>query len=140
MLAGFSLALVVVIAQDPAHFRWPGVTLAALIVPIFCLLYAVRVGARARGISDKEDRGYAVYDQLSRRTFLMYGIGICALWACIAMTTAPPAPGGRETAFHWVAFVLAIVAGVIEAVWNTFRLLARSQEETSTASIVQLPS
>jgi hypothetical protein len=40
LLAGFSLALVVVIAQDPTHFRWPGATLAALIVPY--LLPALR--------------------------------------------------------------------------------------------------
>src|SRR6201997_3110896 len=47
VLAGFSLALVGVIAQDPTHFRWPGATLAALMIPIFCLLYVARVGTRA---------------------------------------------------------------------------------------------
>jgi hypothetical protein len=130
VLAGFSLALVGVIAQDPAHFRWPGATLAALMIPIFCLLYVARVGTRARGISVVDGRSSAAYDKLSRRTSLLFGTGICALWACIAMTAAPPLSGGQETAFRWVAFALAIAAGMVEAGW-TFRLRARNQKETS---------
>ena len=94
VLAGFSLALVGVIAQDPTHFRWPGATLAALMAPIFCLIYAVRVGTRAR-LSALRGRRDA-YHVLSRRTFLMYGIGISSLWACIGMTAAPPVSGGRK--------------------------------------------
>lgn len=130
VLAGFSLALVGVIAQDPTHFRWPGATLAALMIPIFCLLYVARVGTRARGITVADKRSYAAYNVLSRRTSLLFGIGICALWACIAMTAAPPLSGGQETAFRWVAFALAISAGIVEAGW-TFRLRAPNQEEPS---------
>jgi hypothetical protein len=114
VLAGFSLALVGTIAQDSTHFRWPGATLAALMAAIFCLIYAVRVGTRARGIASGDaDHLYAVrlgtrarlsalrgrrdaYHVLSRRTFLMYGIGISSLWACIGMTAAPPVSGGRK--------------------------------------------
>jgi len=131
VLAGFSLALVGVIAQDPTHFRWPGATLAALMIPIFCLLYVARVGTRARGITVTDRRSYGAYGVLSRRTSLLFGIGICALWACIAMTAAPPLSGGQETAFRWVAFALAIAAGIVEA-WWTFSLRARDQEETSS--------
>jgi hypothetical protein len=155
VLAGFSLALVGVIAQDPTHFRWPGATLAVLMAPIFCLLYAVRVGTRVRGIASGDAEGlYAVrvgtrarplsfgestYEILSRRTFLMYGIGISSLWACIGMTAAPPDSGGREMAFRWVAFALAIAAGIVEAGWSILRLRARGQEETSVA-IMDPPS
>jgi hypothetical protein len=122
VLAGFSLALIGVIAQDPTHFRWPGATLAALTIPIFCLLYAVRVGARARGIAGETNYDKKVYEILSRRTVRMYGIGICSLWACIAMTVAPPLSGEREVAFRWAAFALAIAASAVEAVWTTSKL------------------
>lgn len=124
VLAGFSLALVGVIAQDPTHFRWPGATLAALMVPIFCLLYAVRVGARARGIIGETDYDKEAYEILSRRTVRMYGIGIGSLWACIAMTVAPPLSGEREAAFRWAAFALAIAASVVEVVWTISKLLS----------------
>jgi len=132
VLAGFSLALVGVIAQDPTHFRWPGATLAALMIPIFCLLYVARVGTRARGITVVDRGSYATYDILSRRTSLIFGVGICSLWACIAMTAAPPLSGGQETAFRWVAFALAIVAGIVEAQW-TIRL-GRNLKDTSWAA------
>jgi len=122
VLAGFSLALVSVIAQDPTHFRWPGATLAALTVPIFCLLVAVRVGARARGIAGETKYAEEAYEILSRRTVRMYGIGICSLWACIAMTVAPPLSGEREAAFRWAAFALAIAASVAEVVWTASKL------------------
>jgi hypothetical protein len=139
LLAGFSLALVGVIAQDPTRFRWPGVTLAALMVPIFFLLYAVRVGARARGIVDETNYGYNEYDALSRRTIRMYGIGICSLWVCIAMTVAPPLLGGQEVVFRWVAFALAIAASVIEAGWTIFKLRAHALAEATYAEL-ELPS
>jgi hypothetical protein len=130
VLAGFSLAMVGVIASGPAHFRWPGATLAALMIPIFCLLYVARVGSRALGIVVADRGSYVAYDVLSRRTSLLFGIGICALWACIAMTAAPALSGGQETAFRWVAFALAIAAGIVEA-WWTFRLRAHNPKETS---------
>lgn len=129
VLAGFSLALVGVIAQDPTHFRWPGATLAALMFPIFCLLYVARVGSRAQGITVADKRSFVAYDVLSRRTSLLFGIGISGLWACIGMTAAPPLTGGQETAFRWVAFALAIAAGIVEAGW-TLRLRASNQKET----------
>jgi hypothetical protein len=135
LLAGFSLALVGVIAQDPTHFRWPGATLAALMVPIFCLLYAVRVGARARGIYGEKTYDYEAYDKLSRRTIRVYGIGICSLWACIAMTAAPPLSGGREAAFRWVAFALAIVASMVEAGWTISKLRAHALAEIILAEL-----
>jgi hypothetical protein len=127
VLAGFSLAMVGVIASGPAHFRWPGATLAALMIPIFCLLYVARVGSRALGITVADTGSYGAYDVLARRTSLLFGIGICALWACIAMTAAPPLSGGQETVFRWVAFALAIAAGTVEA-WWTFRLRARPKK------------
>lgn len=127
LLAGFSLAMVGVIAQDPTHFRWPGAALAALMVPIFCLLYAVRVGARTRGI-DERTSGYPYYyNRLSRRTMLMYGIGICSLWGCIALTAAPPPSGGQEAAFRWAAVGLAIVGGLVEAGFTRYKLVAVHQ-------------
>jgi hypothetical protein len=52
----------------------------------------------------------------------MYGVGICSLWACIAMTAAPPVSGGQEAAFRWVAFVLAIAAGLAEAGFTIYKL------------------
>jgi hypothetical protein len=46
------------------------------------------------------------------------------------MTAASPLSAERETAFRWVAFALAITAGLVEAGW-TFRLRARDQDEAS---------
>jgi hypothetical protein len=87
-------------------------------VPIFCLLYAVRIGARARGLEEEIYGSGYYYRKLSRLTALTYGIGICSLWACIALTAAPPPSGGQEAAFRWVAFAIAIAASLVE-VWFT---------------------
>jgi hypothetical protein len=135
VLAGFSLALVGTIAQDPTHFRWPGATLAALTVPIFCLLFAVRVGARARGVAAEPNYDKEVYEILWRRAVGEYGIGISSLWACIAMTVAPPLSGEREAVFRWAAFALAIAASVGEAVWTTSKLWSPTLARIFTVEI-----
>jgi hypothetical protein len=131
VLAGFSLALVGIIAQDPAHFRWPGATLVALIVTIFCMIDTIRIWAATRNTPEMESfsdsslsaadlileqgRNRVRYRKRVLGISLRWGVGICSLWACIAMTAAPPVSGGRETAFRWVAFALAIAAGMWQA-------------------------
>ena len=137
LLAGFSLALVGVIAQDPTHFRWPGVALAALMIPIFCFLGAIRAGYRTKSalymLSDsaeaetklpdqgklrtqepREDRHHGSYLRWGYLTFFAFGAGLFSLWVCIALTVAPPTPGGQEAAVRWVAFAMAIAASIFE--------------------------
>jgi hypothetical protein len=144
LLAGFSLALVGVIAQDPTHFRWPGATLAALMIPIFCFLGTIRAGYRMmrkhstvsdlveaetrlseNNMTNDYDQGksrvleslekdYRSYVRWGYLTFFAFSAGLFWLWVCIAMTVAPPSSGVRETVFRWVAFAIAIAAGINE--------------------------
>lgn len=122
LLAGFSLALVGVIAQDPTNFRWPGIALVVLMIPIFCFLGAIRAGYRARSMLDAEsdlaeaEANHRRYLWWGYVTFLAFGAGLFSLWVCIAIIVAPPTSGGHEVAFRWVAFAMAIAASINELV------------------------
>lgn len=50
LLAGFSIAVIGVVAQAPSSFRLPGITLAILTITAILLVACIQVGFRARAV------------------------------------------------------------------------------------------
>jgi hypothetical protein len=138
LLAGFSLTLIGVIAQDPTNFRWPGATLVTLVITMSLLIASVQFGfhARARLYSAAEIRDWrpdffekkqdilaeqqrfheAQWELWADRARLTYNAAICILAVSLAMTVAP-SHGSKEVALRWSASALALAGGVAEVSW-----------------------
>jgi hypothetical protein len=146
LLAGFSLTLIGVIAQDPTRFRWPGQALVALVIAISLLIATVHFGFQARSylysaadvndwrpdffstlqdlMAEDQRRDYGKWESWDRRAGWAYDLAVCVLAAGIALVVAPPvfeSPrhplAGSETDYRWAAFGLAITAGVAQLAW-----------------------
>jgi hypothetical protein len=72
-LAGFSLASVVVIADGPEHFRWPGVAALALTIASVVLILAAQGSRRGAYYYERSTEGWR------RLIWAMYHGGIIAL-------------------------------------------------------------
>lgn len=115
LMAGFSLALLGVIAQAPSSFRWPGATLTVLAIVIMTLVTCVQFGFRGRAVlyskADIESwgrlstldgqaderlrarvqkRDMAEWRRWHRRSRLTYDVGIVVLIIGVALALAPP--------------------------------------------------
>jgi hypothetical protein len=138
LLAGFSLALIGVIAQDPSHFRWPGPALITLVIAISLLIATVHFGFQARSylysaadvrdwrpdflaaledvMATDQRRDYLHWERWDKRAGWTYDLAVCFLAAGIALVVAPPL-AGTEAGFRWGAFAVAITAGVAQLGW-----------------------
>lgn len=115
LLAGFSLALLGVVAQAPASFRWPGATLTVLALVVLMLVACVQFGFRGRAVlyskSDVDSwgrlselgsladqrlratvqaRDMAEWRRWHHRSRLTYNGGIVLLAISVALVLAPP--------------------------------------------------
>ncbi|UOX90436.1 hypothetical protein MUY14_07375 [Amycolatopsis sp. FBCC-B4732] len=115
LLAGFSLALLGVVAQAPSSFRWPGATLTVLTVVVIILVACVQFGFRGRAVLySKSDvqawgplsalgpaaderlrahvqaRDMAEWRRWHRRSRLTFNLGIVVLGVGLALLLAPP--------------------------------------------------
>jgi hypothetical protein len=115
LLAGFSMALLGVVAQAPTSFRWPGAALLVLAVVVMVLVACVQFGFRGRAVlytkADVESwgrlshltaadderlraavqvRDMAQWRVWHRRSRVAYNFGIAVLGVGIALVLAPP--------------------------------------------------
>jgi hypothetical protein len=116
LIAGFSLALLGVVAQAPTSFRWPGATLTVLAMVVMMLAACVQFGFRGRAVlyskADVESwgrlstlgrqadeglraavqaRDMAEWRRWHQRSRLTYNAGIVVLAVGVALALAPPA-------------------------------------------------
>jgi hypothetical protein len=147
LLAGFSLALLGVIAQAPSSFRWPGVAMTVLCVVVALLVACVQFGFRARSYvysrTDLEAWLPGPYDQEFEDAFadqqradwqewvkwhgearLTYNLAIVLLAVGLALVLVPPrsypAPGTlteAERIIRWAGAAFALAAGAGELGW-----------------------
>jgi len=147
LLAGFSIALIGVIAQAPQSMRWPGTALLLYSLSAALLTTCVQFGFWARAYiysaqdvsawfpdfdskswqkehMQKLQRGH--FDRWRawhKRARLMYDLGIVCLAAAVALTVAPPSSYGdheistTETVLRWVAAGIIGCAAIAEIVW-----------------------
>jgi hypothetical protein len=141
LLAGFSLTLAGVIAAGPDQFRWPGVDLAILVIPVVLLVACIQFGFHARShlysaadvrdwrpdFIERHERAlklqqaadYEKWCQWERRGRFAYNAAIVVLAVGVAMVMAPPVHSS-EPAWRWAATGIALAAGAAEAIWIFF--------------------
>ena len=126
-LAGFSLAAVVVIADGPDHFRWPGVAVLALTVGSVVLILVAQ-GSRW---------GAYYYERYSPRwrtaIWALYHGGIVALLVGLGAAMAPRDGAGGQQGLRWAATCVAWSAVVVEVVFTAATLLRRDTGKSKIA-------
>ena len=118
LLAGFSVASVVIVSDDPAKFRWPGATILALIFAALVLIVAVQCAYHAHvylSTKDPDDEKGQFWARLTRR---FYDAGLFTLLVGLALVVASPYHAtGTQADLRWAAFGLACFACLCEVVW-----------------------
>jgi hypothetical protein len=154
LLAGFSLTLVGVIAASPQNFRWPGIDIMVLVVPIVLLVACIQFGVQARGylysaadlkawlpdfpLEDLKAQQAGHFDKWKKwdyRAGRTYNLAICVLALGVALTVAPSGGGARQDGFRWAASAIALAAGAAEAAWIASRLKRDRAPAGSRAAI-----
>jgi len=144
LLAGFSIALIGVIAQAPHSIKWPGLSLLLFAFSAGFLTTCVQFGFWARAFIysvqdlrdwfpdfDDQSSGKEFFQKVQRdhlnrwrtwhnRASWMYDLGIICLAAAVALTLAPPSSASTsETVLRWAATGVVASAGAAEAIWVT---------------------
>jgi hypothetical protein len=152
LLAGFSLASVIVVADDAGHFRWPGAIMLALCIAAVVLIGAVQCAYNARQylwsasevsnwwpdmkenwrreelLREEQDAGFHRWQVWARRTRITYDFGILALLAGLALALPPQHGTGVQNSLRWVACGVAFAACAGEAFWIAMGYWQRGSE------------
>jgi hypothetical protein len=146
LLGGFSLASVIVVSDDAAMFRWPGLAILALTLAAVVLIAAVQFaqvarrcykaradlptsGRRRNEQSDLvpkftedgyDERAEALHQAqwMSKWTRRLYHWGIVALLLGLALALAPK-QGGIEGGLRWLAVATAAVVLILQVKFRT---------------------
>ncbi|MEL4082221.1 MULTISPECIES: hypothetical protein [Arthrobacter] len=146
LLAGFSIALIGVIAQNPGSFRWAGLSLLLLTLAVGMLLLSVQSGFHARqmywtrdellpwfagSLNETSEKAFSgmhtthlqLWKKWVDRTRRSYNSGIILLMLGVAATLAPPTAqasdliSAADPLFRWSAVVVAALLAVAEFIW-----------------------
>jgi hypothetical protein len=141
LLAGFSLASVIVISQNAANFRWPGAAILGLTIAAVALVATVQCSFNARqyiwSMADvrawwPDAEEYAEHEQRLRAeqgwafgrwqawtawTRATYALGILALLTALALALPPHHAAGAQDTLRWAASAVAFAASAGEACW-----------------------
>ena len=141
LLAGFSLASVIVVAEDADHFRWPGAVALALGIAAVVLIGTVQCAFNARQylwsaseVSDwwpemEEDPKREEQLSAEQRLFfdrwktwanwtrITYAYGIVALLAGLALALPPQHGSGIQNTLRWAACGIVFAACGGEVGW-----------------------
>jgi hypothetical protein len=150
LLAGFSLASVIVVSDDSANFRWPGAAIFALSAGAVLLIGAVQCAYNARqylwSAADVRDWWPDMVGDSDRETVLReeqalafarwkiwitwmrisYNLGILALLAGLALALPPLHDGDVQAGWRWAAVGLVFAGCAAEACWIIIAFLHRS--------------
>lgn len=141
LLAGFSLASVLLVADDAANFRWPGGAVLALSVAAVLLIGSVQCAFNARqylwsaaDVADwwpdmkadspreqllrtEQERAFRKWDVWVQWTRLTYHTGIVALLAALGVALPPQNGSSPEGALRWAAAGVAFAGCAGEVAW-----------------------
>jgi hypothetical protein len=144
LLAGFSLASVMVVINDPTHFRLPSATILALTVAAAVFIVALQFAqiarrsfkaredlptsdrlydkdkeAASRFTTDGYDKRFVALNDATwwfKRARRAYHTGILALLLGLAFALVPEPRTGIEGGLRWWAFGIAVAAFIAEAI------------------------
>lgn len=152
LLAGFSLASVIVVSDDAMNFRWPGAAILALAIAAVVLIGCVQCGYNARQylwsgaevsdwwpemkvdtelemlLRDEQTEAFHRWEAWVRWARLTYNFGILALLAGLGLGLAPQRNRGFQNNLRWVAVSMAFAACAGEAIWIGIGYWRRSVE------------
>jgi hypothetical protein len=155
LLAGFSLASVVVISDDAGNFLWPGLATLGLVVAAIMFVGAVQCSFNARQyiwsaadvlawwpdleegspreirLRYEQDLAFGRWKAWVNWARITYDVGILALLAALALVIPPLHSAGVQGALRWVASGVAFVACAGEASWIVISSIRRSAESRS---------
>jgi hypothetical protein len=146
LLAGFSVALLGVIAQAPNMLRWPGAALLALIIAVGLLLGSVQAAFTGKQkywtrsdlldwyVNEPPDPLSSAFKQMHRRDIdawlrwlnrarIAYNAGLTVLLIGVAIVLAPPRTSAgypvstTEAILRWVSAGVALTLASIEIMW-----------------------
>lgn len=156
LLAGFSLASVIVISQDAENFRWPGAAILAFTIAAVALVGTVQCAFNARQYiwsgadvrtwwpdmeedSEREEQLRAEQDWAfdrwqawTGRTRITYALGILALLTALALALPPHHNPGAQDSLRWAASGIAFAASAGEACWVGVNFWQASQARGKT--------
>ncbi|HEY2304990.1 MAG TPA: hypothetical protein VGI05_03830 [Streptosporangiaceae bacterium] len=139
LLAGFSLASVIVVTSAAGQFRWPGAAVLALATAAVVLIASVQFtyntrqflwsGADVHGwwpelqenseletrLREEQAESFGRWQAWARWTRAAHGAGVLILLAGLAV--ALPPPRGAQGGLRWGAFCVAAAGCAGEAVW-----------------------
>lgn len=145
LLAGFSLTTIAIIAQEPQHIRWPGVSVVVFAGTGLLLIFSVQAGYHARAFlyspgdidnwwpdhkGDVDRRQWLhethahdlerwrVWSTRSRRC---YNVGSMMLLIALATIAAPPS-GARQAELCWIGSAVVLVGAVFAVLAAAHRL------------------
>ncbi|HEY2552232.1 MAG TPA: hypothetical protein VGI64_16815 [Streptosporangiaceae bacterium] len=141
LLAGFSLASVIVVTSSAGQFRWPGAAVLALAAAAVALIAAVQFtyntrqflwsGADVRHwwpelqenselemrLREEQAESFGRWQAWARWTRTAHGAGVLILLAGLALALPPP-QGGAQAGLRWAAFGVAAAGCLGEALWT----------------------
>lgn len=156
LLAGFSLASVIVVSDDSANFRWPGAAILALTIAAVMFVGAVQCSYNARQylwsasdvsswwpevkagteledlLRDEQAEAFRRWTAWSRWIRITYNYGILALLAGLGLGLAPLHGNGAQAAMRWVSMGVAFAACAGEVSWFVAVAWRRSREAHRT--------
>jgi MFS family permease len=141
LLAGFSLASVIVVSDDAQNFRWPGSAMLALSIAAITLIGALQSALAARSYlwspgdvatwwpDVKEESGrekwlraqqswaFERWRIWTKRTRMAYNCGIVVLLLGLALALPPQQNNGGQGSLRWAASGVAFAACLGEIAW-----------------------
>jgi hypothetical protein len=140
LLAGFSLASVIVVTSAAREFRWPGAAVLALATAAVVLIASVQFtyntrqflwsGADVRDwwpelledseletrLREEQAESFGRWQVWAKLTRTAHGAGVLILLAGLALALPPP-QGGAQGGLRWAAFGVAVAGCAGEALW-----------------------
>ena len=141
LLAGFSLASVIVIGEDAKNFRWSGAAILAFTIAAVALVGTVQCAFNARQyiwsgadvrawwpdmeensegeaqLRAEQDWAFGRWQAWTEWTRRTYALGILALLTALALALPPYHSLGMQDALRWTASGIAFAASAGEAGW-----------------------
>jgi hypothetical protein len=158
LLAGFSLATVVIVSDDAASFRWPGGVLLALAIAAVAFVGSVQCAYNSRQyiwsaadvadwwpeavpdsqlellLRDEQATAFGRWQVWVRCTRWSYDAGILALLAGLGLGLAPATARSAEAGLRWAAAGVAFAACTGELAWIVLASWKRLTEGRAPAN------
>jgi hypothetical protein len=165
VLAGFSVATIVIVVSAADHFKWPGATLLCLTIGLVLLVASLQFGFHARSHLYSPQEIYAWWTPADfdaspgrlelrrseqakhfqrwevwvRRASITYDVGIIALAAGLGAALAPlNSEHATEAALRWTALSICWLGAALECIWHACDL--RSSRKRNAITGIQSPA